>query len=239
MKQMNKLKVFINLIIAFIFLLLTTLPVTAADLNIDCPAPPTTCSKTGTDPLFTGSADGYWYPGRSLIKKVNLKNSSSEKREMAIKGTKTSPANILEDVMHISIVGGTTIIWSGSVANFYGQDKIGMGIFNPGVDFDYDFTVSMSSKADNDYQNRQTVFDLTFSTSTPAPTATPTPAPGFLPNVLGEATPSGELGEAPATEEGKIAGTAIAPRNRRIWFLIGLIGFGGGFVLYLRFFRKK
>ena len=80
---------------------------------------------------------------------------------MAIRGTRTSTINILENVMHISIVGGTTVIWAGSVTDFYGQDKIGMGTFAPGADLDYDFTVLMSSGAGDEYQNKETVFDLT------------------------------------------------------------------------------
>ena len=36
-----------------------------------------------------------------------------------------------------------------------------MGIFAPGADLNYDFTVFMSSDADDNYQNKETVFDLT------------------------------------------------------------------------------
>ncbi|MGB9706563.1 MAG: fibronectin type III domain-containing protein [Microgenomates group bacterium] len=161
----------------------------AADLNIDCPAPPTACSKTGADPLFSSATDGYWYPGRILTKTINFKNSGPETREMAIKGARTSGVSILENVMHISIVGGTTVIWSGSVADFYGQEKIGMGIFAPGADFDYDFTVSMSSGADDNYQNRETVFDLILGfwgepIPTPTPTTTPVPTPTSAPGAV-------------------------------------------------------
>lgn len=254
---MNKFKIFLNFVIITVLFFITNLPVLAADLNIDCPVPPTTCSKTGVDPLFSSTDDGYWYPGRNLTKTINLKNSSSEKREMAIKGERTSGVSILENVMHIIIIGGTTVIWNGSIKDFYGQDKIGMGIFDPGVNFDYDFTVSMSSGADDNYQNKETVFDLTLGFwGEPAPVATPTPTPGavleagisvgaptvasgFLLGVLGEATPSGELGPALATEEGEVAGVETEPRNWWILILIGLVGIAGGFVLYFRFFRKK
>ncbi|KKS78725.1 MAG: hypothetical protein UV54_C0053G0005 [Candidatus Beckwithbacteria bacterium GW2011_GWA2_43_10] len=110
---------------------------------------------------LSDSLDGFWYPGKSITKTLNLKNSGPETREMAIKGTRTSTINILENVMQISIVGGSTVIWSGSVTDFYGQEKIGMGTFAPGADLNYDFTVSMSSGANDSYQNKETVFDLT------------------------------------------------------------------------------
>jgi len=154
----------------------------AADLNIDCPTLPAGCSKTGLDPhFFSIATDGYWYPGKSITKTLNLKNSSPGTQEMAIRGTRTSTANILENAMHIGIVGGTTVIWSGSVADFYGLDKIGMGIFAPGADLDYDFTVSMSFAADDTYQSKETVFDLTlgfWGEPILTPTPTPTSAPG-------------------------------------------------------------
>ncbi|MBU1499354.1 fibronectin type III domain-containing protein, partial [Patescibacteria group bacterium] len=144
----------------------------------DCPAAPTACSKTGVDPFFSDSLDGYWYPGKSITKTLSLKNSAPETREMAIKGERTSPESILEEVMHISIVGGTTVIWSGSVTDFYALEKIGMGIFETGANLDYNFTVFMSSDADDNYQNKETVFDLTLgfweepiSSPTPTPTA--------------------------------------------------------------------
>jgi len=367
---MNKFKILFSFVIITVLFFITNLPVLAADLNIDCPAPPTSCSKTGLDLLFSSTNDGYWYPGRILTKTINLKNSSPQTREMAIKGERTSSVSILENVMHISIVGGTTVIWGSSVADFYDQDKIGMGIFDSGADFDYDFTVSMNIGADDNYQNKETVFDLTLGfwgepipiptpTTTPVPTPTPTPgavlgagvsvsictdippggaptltsavggvnsvtltwtpatdpvsyyliaygtssgsyqfgnpniggkgttsytisglsggvtyyfvvragngcapgpfsnelaatptggvvigpAAGFLPGVLGEATPSAELeeklGEGLATEGGEVAGAETKPRNWWILILIGLVGIGGGFVLYFRFFRKK
>lgn len=164
--------------ILFSFLLLNFFLVSqveAANIDVVCPDSSTACSKSSEDPLFSISADGYWYPGRTITKTINLKNASSQTREMAIRGTRTSTIDILENVMNISIVGGTTVIWSGSVDEFYGQDKIGMGIFAPDANLDYDFTVSMSSGAGNDYQGKETVFDLTLGFwGEPAPTPTPT-----------------------------------------------------------------
>jgi hypothetical protein len=207
-----------------LFFLLCTLHFTlyaptvfAGDLNVDCPAPPATCSKSGTDPLFTSSVDGYWYPGRSLTKTINLKNSSPETREMAIKGEKISLENTLEEMMNVSIIRDATIIWSGNVVDFYNQEKIGMGIFDPGVDFDYDFIVSMSIEAGDDYQNEETIFDLTLG-FWGEPISTPTPTPTFTSSSEGTTegssptsspTPGGEiaLGIATFFEEGILDAT--------------------------------
>lgn len=132
----------------------------AADLNIDCSGS-SSCSKLGIQPLFN-SADGYWYPGRILTKTLNLKNSSTGIRDMALKGIIAGSAGILEDKMQLSIVptSGGIIIWSGSLANFYGLEKILMGTFNSGADLDYNLSVSMDFDADNTYQTLTSTFDL-------------------------------------------------------------------------------
>jgi len=204
-------KLLLSLFFAGAFFLFLPREILAADLNIDCPASPTVCSKSGlADPLFSNNLDGFWYPGKSITKTLNLKNSSLETREMAIKGARTSGVNILENVMQISIVGGTTVIWSGSVADFYGKDKIDMGTFAPGADLNYNFTVFMSSGAGDEYQNQETVFDLTLGfwgepvpTATPGPTATPAPDGGGGGTVLGAGV------SAPVCGDTKPVGTPI------------------------------
>lgn len=191
-----KMKKIFFLLFALCFLAVR--PVLAADLNIDCPET-AACTKSEVDPLFNIADDGYWYPGRVLTKTINLKNSSPQIREMAIRGTMTS-SSILENVMQISVVGGTTTIWSGSVADFYSQDKIVMGIFNSEADLDYDFTVFMSLGADDDYQSMETVFDLTlgfWGGPIPSPTPTTTPTPG-------------EDGEGEGEGEGAVLGAGVA-----------------------------
>lgn len=175
----------------------------AADLNIDCPEA-AVCAKSGTDPLFSTTNDGYWYPGRILTKTINLKNSSPQIREMAIKGERTA-ASILERVMHISITGGGLTLWSGSLGDFYGKGKISLGVFNPGASLDYNFTASMDINADNNYQNQNTLFNLILGfwgepipsptpspILTPTPTtaiATPTPTPLLTPGPTATSTP--------------------------------------------------
>ncbi|PJE67535.1 hypothetical protein COU95_01905 [Candidatus Shapirobacteria bacterium CG10_big_fil_rev_8_21_14_0_10_40_9] len=64
----------------------------------------------------------------------------------------------------------------------------------------------------------------------------PAVAPGFLPGVLGEATPSAELegepGEALATDEGEVAGVETKPF--KFWWLFLLLIFPLGLYLYFR-----
>lgn len=198
MKLLNKFKFLLAALLFFSFIFLFPVLALAADLNIDCSASPTACGKSGLDPLFSSGLDGFWYPGKSITKTLNLKNSGPETREMAVKGTKTSTANILENAMYISIIGGTTAIWSGSVADFYNQDKIVMGTFAPGANPDYNFTVSMSFAADDNYQSKETVFDLTLGFWESAP--------GGGGTVLGESTPSAEAELNTGVVQGEQAG---------------------------------
>lgn len=144
-----------KLLALFIFLLFSlglSPQVRAADLNIDCPGGGV-CNKSGLDPLFNSTIDGVWYPGRVLTKTLNLTNSSSDLRTIALKGTRISLSNILEDVMEISIIPlGGPVLWAGSLVDFYSQDKIELGIFSSGADKDYSLMVSMNLGADNSYQ---------------------------------------------------------------------------------------
>lgn len=151
----------------------------AADLNINCLGG-VACSKSGIDPLFSVT-DGYWYPGRVLTKTLNLNNSSSGVRDMAVKGVRVGSSSILENAMMVSITtSGGSLIWSGSVSNFYLQERILLGRFNSGANQDYNLTVSMNNAADNSTQTLTLLFDFSagFWGDIITPTPTPTPAEG-------------------------------------------------------------
>src|SRR3989344_4438249 len=135
--------------------------VIAAEMSVTCPES-SNCSISGTDPLFSTSADGVWYPGRILTKTINMKNSGTQVREMALKGTGTTVSDTLKNVMNLSLTSpGGTVIWSGSLADFYKQTNINLGIFDPNASLDYNMAISMDSSANDDYQGRESVFDLT------------------------------------------------------------------------------
>jgi hypothetical protein len=91
----------------------------AADFNLNCGD--SGCTKSGTEPLFSKTIDDYWFPGRTLTKTINLENSSSTTREMSIKPDRISIADILENVVQVSIITdpGGIVIWAGNLDNFY------------------------------------------------------------------------------------------------------------------------
>jgi hypothetical protein len=162
----------------------------ATDFSVDCGD--SGCTKSGTEPLFSKGIDGYWFPGRTLTKTINFKNSSSATKEMSIKPDRTSSVTILENAMLVSIVTnpGGTVVWAGDLAAFYSQTAISMGIFSSGANQDYKINASMNSAADNSYQSLESVFDLTlgFWETAPALTPTPTPSGGGGGTVAGAST---------------------------------------------------
>jgi hypothetical protein len=150
------------LLAAITLLIISPKPALAANLNIECVGSPSGCSQTGNNPLFSEAQDGLWYPGRELTKTINLKNSSSDTRQMALKATQTSISDDLKQVMSVSLLDSANIvIWSGTMSDFYNQGGIVMGTFNSGENKDYYFTATMDSAANNDYQGLETKFDLT------------------------------------------------------------------------------
>lgn len=173
-------KIFNNLFLIIFSLFILVPTVKAADLNVECFGTGI-CTKSGLDPLFSKTLDGYFLPGISLTKTINLKNSSVEIKEIAIKATRTSLAGILENVMAVNLspAGGGTV-WSGSLADFYGLSNISLGNLDPGQNKDFNFTVNMAPLAGNEYQDKETVFDLTlgFWATEAVPTPTPTPSGG-------------------------------------------------------------
>ena len=143
----------------FLFLIVTTTTAYAADLDVDCNGSGS-CTTSTSSPLFDPST--IWYPGRVVTKTINLKNSDSVTHDLAIQASRVSTINILEDVLQVSIfpTGGGPVIWSGSMAEFYAQEKIILGVFVPGTNLNYFIAISMDNSAGNEYQNITTIFDL-------------------------------------------------------------------------------
>lgn len=146
-------------ILPLFFLLFFPKTILAADLNIDCQSSPQECSSVQGSKLFDLS-DGLWYPGRVVIKTINIKNSSNQTKEIGARGKSTN--NNLSDIFNLNISpeNSTTVIWSGSLSQFYSKDYISLGIFDPEKDLNYSFSLRMDSQADNNSQNILSSFDL-------------------------------------------------------------------------------
>lgn len=148
---------------AVIFFLLIFFPKTvfAADLNIECSSS-VNCTLAGSNPLFDQSLDGSWYPGKSITKAINLKNTSTDTKQIKIKAVGARSLNKLDEVMLISILDNSGIVtWSGLLQDFLEQDGLVVGTLKSGIGRDIYFKVEMSKDAENNYQGLETTFSLT------------------------------------------------------------------------------
>lgn len=150
-------KILILLCVLIVFGAFSQRNVEAVNLNVECQS--SSCAKTGEDPLFSKTLDGVWYPGRSLIKTISIKNSNTDSKNMHLRSSQASEES-LKDVMNVEIYNGSSLIWNGTLKDFLGQ-KISLGTFSPGEIREYSFEMSMEEDADNLYQYSETTFNLT------------------------------------------------------------------------------
>jgi hypothetical protein len=159
--------------------LLAALPTRAADTVVNCSGSGS-CSLSGANPLFS-SADGLWYPGRSLTKTFTIINSSPDSQLVGLRSSRNGSQSNLEDAMVVSLLD-PTLVWSGSLVDFNQYGEIQLAALNPGTSADFSLTATFKSSAGNDYQNLQTVFDLILGfiaqeQPSPTPTSSPSPTP--------------------------------------------------------------
>jgi hypothetical protein len=133
----------------------------AADLNVTCSSTSSGCTMTGLSPLFSLALDGYWYPGRTISKTINIKNIGTGIKQIGLRATETTNSTILKQVMKVNIGSNGMPIWEGSLDAFYNQNTISLGTLNPGQDKNFNFSVRMIEQTNDDYQGLETVFDLT------------------------------------------------------------------------------
>lgn len=169
-------KIFIMLLMAALFFVLKNEAVFAADLEV---TPQTT-------PLFSAASDGYFVPGKSLTKTVVVKNNSSETKLVAI-----TPSNFINNPPQVSTVFeiaisdnfGNTLYGASPkkfLSDFYTINEYPLTYLLSNHSVTYSFNVNLDSGVGNEWQNKQTGFDLAigfYSETPPETTPTPTPTP--------------------------------------------------------------
>lgn len=113
-------------------------------------------------PLFDESN---FMPGDSVTKWVQVKNNGTEDRLVAVKAhniTGSEPDPILPEVLELVITKNATELYRDSLQNFFDLNTLDLSNLAHGDQTIYYFTVSFDPEADNDYQGRQVIFDLTF-----------------------------------------------------------------------------
>lgn len=150
--------------------------VMAADLDVTCNGSGN-CTKSTATPLFAPST--IWYPGAILAKTVAIANTSTDTREVATMAENSVATGSVDSILSLSIrqVSTNTVLWAGTLSNFYAAGVVALGTFSPGATEDYIYTIAMDQAAGNSYQEKQTNFDLVLGFTGAAPTPTPTPTP--------------------------------------------------------------
>lgn len=154
-------------------------PVYAQDLSVSCNG--SGCTPSSTTALFTSSQK--WYPGKTVTKTIRITNTSVNAQDVATKSQNTSATGLVDTVTTLSIrrVSTDTVVWSGSLNNFYGAGTIALATFAAGSVDDFAYAIALNQSTANSYQNKETAFDLLLgfvASDSAIPTPTPTPTSG-------------------------------------------------------------
>lgn len=175
-------KKIINIFIFIVVFLLFCKQVIAQNLVVNCNAS-AVCSRSPNTALFPTNI--IWYPGLSLSRTIRVTNNTGAIITVNNSGEKTTTSS-LNQVLNLLIkkTSDNATIWSGSLEDFYNTDYINLA-FLPNNNFqDFVYTISMNSSASNNYQNKNTSFDLHFNFTSEFITPTITPTPILLGTVV-------------------------------------------------------
>lgn len=162
-------------------------------------------------PLFNISSDGYWFPGKSLTRKITIANNSTETKLVAI-----SPLNVLNfnpdlaSVLKIQISDnfGNNLygkIPTRHLSDFYLEKEYPLTFLSPNYSAIYSFLIDFDLSAGNEWQDKKTGFNLSVGFSSETAPEIPTPTPT---NTLGPG-PTNTPGPADTPTPTPIPGTFI------------------------------
>lgn len=176
---MKKLK--LGLFLFFLVILfLKPNTVKAQTLEVSCNSSDS-CNLSSANPLFSTSQDGFWYPGKSLVKTLRITNNNPSDTITVSTNAQNAQINdsicLLDQNLLLSIVDSNSIYWVGSLNDFYNlSSPLSLGNFSPGNSNDYIFTVTLPQGIGNECQNENTSFNLPLNfsgtTTTQASTST-------------------------------------------------------------------
>lgn len=125
-----------------------------------------------TGPMFTVTNMA---PGDSSQKTITVTNGAASARPIAIKGVETSGTPSFPTVLNIQIKDGATVLYSGTLAQFFtdslGPEGISLNTISPGGTKVYTVIVTFSEGAGNEYQNAEVVFDFVIGIAVDLPEA--------------------------------------------------------------------
>ncbi|MFH0772759.1 MAG: fibronectin type III domain-containing protein [bacterium] len=141
-----------------------------------------TCGASGCVPSsITGffPASEVWYPGKTNTHTIQITNNSGSTQIVGASAFNIVPsAGDLDQAMHLTITrSDSSVAWTNSLYAFYqnGETTLLSSLAN-NVSETFTFTALMYQTAGNEYQNKQTVFDMYIGFIAQAPSPTPTPS---------------------------------------------------------------
>lgn len=152
-----------KLILSLIFLILPIFlivpSVLAADLDVTCRGAGT-CLPDNPGPIFSPSE--VWYPGKTLSKTIQLLNTSGGSQKIITQAQNSTTSGNLTQAFTFSIVRNSDnyVIWSGGLASYYAKGETELATLGDGASDTFIYTAAMDSAAGNDYQGKQSSFDL-------------------------------------------------------------------------------
>jgi len=179
--------VYKNLIVSVIIcvgLFFFTHPVYAApDLTITCKTQTEGCAKSSDTSLFTSAT--VWYPGLSESHTIHIDNTVNAPRDITTyPAVVEKPPGNLDTVLLLQIFlsGSPTPLWTGTLTEFFGYSNthpLPLTQVPANNSLELIYTITMDVNAGNEFQNTNTLFDLSFGFSgeDPAPISTPTTTP--------------------------------------------------------------
>ena len=152
--------------------------VRATDFSMKCDAQK--CTPASIARFFDKNV--LWYPSYSLSNIVTIENKSKDSQFVGHRAfnIQTSEGADIAEVLELVIVRNSVNkqVWKSSLAEFYTTSEAVLGVLGPGKTDSFEYTISMNKDAGNEYQGKNTQFDLVFGYF--IPTMTPTPAPTLI-----------------------------------------------------------
>lgn len=197
-------KIFLTLLLLALFFGFKS--VYAADLNIYCND--SGCSPANSSSIFSPDL---WFPLKTETKTIFLQNNSPDAQLIAISVTNgTTGEEDLSKVMKMKIIDDNfNNLYEDTLENFYLLTEYPLTYLLNGHNTTYSFTVSMND-VDNNWQEKNTAFDMTLGFSyipietTPTPTPTPKQenGPTQTPGPNATSTPGPNPTSTPTPEAG-------------------------------------
>ncbi|MDO8515024.1 MAG: fibronectin type III domain-containing protein [bacterium] len=180
-----------KIILILIFLGFLIKPVYAANLDVNCRGSGV-CDPVNPGPIFLSSE--VWYPGKTVSRSIKLLNTSGGSQKIITQPQNNVTSGDLSKVFTFSIVRNSDnqVIWSGGLESFFTKGEIELATLGDGVSDTFIYTAAMDAGAQNEYQGKQTMFDLKIgfagvpesSSSSPSAPSCNDAKPGSAPNLI-------------------------------------------------------